>query len=105
MQGSNLDPAAYKCVIIPESIVLVNKKLVDYVVYFFLEQTIGSGGGGGGLVLLSVDQPICIVFPRKPKISGDLRSGFTHQTSSKYQMFSETVHLDRVVSKMHAFRP
>ncbi len=45
MHVRNLDPIAYKFVINPESIFLKSKKLVNYVVYFFLEQTNGSGGG------------------------------------------------------------
>jgi hypothetical protein len=62
-----LDPAAYKFVINPESIVLVNKKIVNYVVYFFLEQTNG-GSGGRGVVLLSVDKTIWF-SPKTQEIS------------------------------------
>ncbi len=72
MQGrNNLDPASYKFVINPESIVLKSKKLVNYVVYFFLEQTIG-GRGGRGVVLLSVDKTIW--FSPKPKRSRDSKA-------------------------------
>jgi hypothetical protein len=54
MRVRNLDPLAYRFVINPESIiVLVNKKLVNYVVYFSLEQTNGSGGGVGVSIALS----------------------------------------------------